>query len=283
MDSTANSYTLSQLKPSWSGDGVGPDHHEGCTSAPDGRHWAAITAGVVTAAGRQTSSVDASDQDVIETPQFDFPASRECLAGGTRRRYIRFMSTSVSSLIIAVVGVLGTLFSGLLAHRSSVNSKKMELRHVAEMAHAEREENRRQSELETRRSIYGELNAALRDYYAGLRLTLLALQKGDATEELRVAVGGLRDDIRGVYAKGQMFMPDDVLDVVGNLVALLHHLYNNLVLHCAGQDAEESLEVIAGRLSRASEVLYEVRQTMRKDLGLTSSDVNRPSNYGVFN
>jgi hypothetical protein len=41
------------------------------------------------------------------------------------------MDATTGALVVAVVGVLGTLSSGLLAHRSARRSKAIELEHAA--------------------------------------------------------------------------------------------------------------------------------------------------------
>ncbi|MFD4685861.1 hypothetical protein ACFWO0_24525, partial [Streptomyces sp. NPDC058461] len=64
---------------------------------------------------------------------------------------------------------------------------------------------------------------------------------------------------------------------------LLHHLYNHLVLHGDGEAAPDAdpLDALRGGLDRASAKLYETRQIMRADLGLTTAPPDRPQGYGV--
>lgn len=193
------------------------------------------------------------------------------------------MSPSVSSLIVAIVGVLGTLFSGLLAQRISFYAKKMELEHGENKAREERENIQLAANLEARRVSYVGMNRALRDYYSDLRLTYQALQNQQSIEELRRDIDESRKNMRAAYAEGQMIASDEVLNPAGDLVQLLHFLYNNLAQHCDGLPPAESLEDLQGRLDRASEQLYEVRQMMRRDLGLTSAPIERPIGHGVFN
>lgn len=196
------------------------------------------------------------------------------------------MSSSASSLIIAVVGVLGTLFSGLLAHRSSVHAKQIELDHATRRIREEREDARSSANLEARRTSYAEINRTLRNYHSALRATLMALQDGRAvgsdTGGTRGALDEAREELRATFAVSQMIASDEVLNPVGELVQLLHFLYNNIVPHAEGSTPGFSLEDLRTRLDKASQGLYEVRQIMRRDLGLTSSPVERPDGYGVF-
>ncbi len=78
-----------------------------------------------------------------------------------------------------------------------------------------------------------------------------------------------------------MVISDDVLAVAGNLVHQLHRIHALLSQHEQGIATEESLEDIKDRLERASEGLYEVRQTMRRDLGTSSLPIHRPDDYGA--
>ncbi|MFJ6723979.1 hypothetical protein ACIQPQ_03605 [Streptomyces sp. NPDC091281] len=193
------------------------------------------------------------------------------------------MSATTSSLIIGIVGILGTLFSGVLSHRSAMRAKKMELDHVVQQAREQRTDERFTADLEMRRASYGELNRALRDYYSDLRLALQALERGRAVGELRERMTEGRAGVRAAYAAAQMTASDTVLRPVGDLVQLLHHLYNHLVLHGDGEAADDAdpLDALRGSLDRASEKLYETRQIMRADLGLTTAPPDRPQGYGV--
>lgn len=61
----------------------------------------------------------------------------------------------------------------------------------------------------------------------------------------------------------------------------LHRIHALLGPHERGEEADESLDDIRERLERASEGLYEVRQTMRRDLGVSALPVGRPDGYGA--
>ncbi len=78
-----------------------------------------------------------------------------------------------------------------------------------------------------------------------------------------------------------MVISDDVLAVAGNIVHQLHRLHALLGQHEQAIRTEESLEEIKDRLERASEGLYEVRQTMRRDLGISELPIQRPNDYGA--
>jgi hypothetical protein len=195
------------------------------------------------------------------------------------------MSASVVALIIGVVGVIGTLASGLLAHRSALRTKRIELDHAERQVREERRESDRQTYLAARRAMYVTLNQNLRNYHGALWRLALALRAPDGPgEERRDRAGqadGTRQALSDSYAEAQMLVADDVLVVVGTLTHQLHLIYTILVQHHEGEPADEDLDAVQVRLVRGSEGLYEARQTMRKDLGITSLPISRPPDQGA--
>ncbi|MEU9114539.1 hypothetical protein AB0D04_22780 [Streptomyces sp. NPDC048483] len=196
------------------------------------------------------------------------------------------MDASMSSLIVAVVGVLGTLVSGLLAHRGALRSKTLELRHAAQERRDERRAQERRELTETRRASYANLNQSLRHFHAALfrRYQDLAAGQadGDACGQPPPEVDDARQALRDVYAEAQMVASDEVLKTGGGVVHLLSRIQRMLDPLRREQGARETLlEEARDGLERASEGLYEVRQTMRKDLGITELPIARPDGYGV--
>jgi hypothetical protein len=190
------------------------------------------------------------------------------------------MDATTSSLIIAVIGVLGTLMSGLLAHRSALLSKTIELERLSQEKREERQALERREILETRRASYATFNQNLRQFHAALSLRYLDLA-ARRTDDVRVGLGETRDALRGAYAEAQMVASDDVLKTGGDVVHLLFGVQSLLDTHVLGDDSlNELLDRVRERLERASEGLYEVRQTMRKDLGITELPIERPRGYG---
>ncbi len=182
---------------------------------------------------------------------------------------------------MAVVGVLGTLVSGLLAHRSALRATTVELAHQERQWQQERRAQDRREELAARRAAYTALNQAMRHFHAVLYRDHQAYaargadpeaHDRDAAHERREAD---RRALRDAYAEAQMIVPDAVLETAGRLV---HHLSRtHALLGEGGAPAEE----IGERLARASERLYEVRQTMRRDLGISVLPTARPEGYGA--
>ncbi|MER5543339.1 hypothetical protein ABT072_13025 [Streptomyces sp. NPDC002589] len=191
------------------------------------------------------------------------------------------MAPSTSALIVAVVGVLGTLLSGVLAHRSALRSKAMELDHAEQQRREERTAEERRETVNERKASYTALNQHLRQFHRVLSKHYLALEAGQAGPEQTQEREESRRALRDVYAEAQMVVPDDVLAAAGKLVHRFHRIHALLAHHEQQTAADESLDDIKERLERASESLYEVRQTMRKELGITELPVRRPEGYGA--
>ncbi len=130
-----------------------------------------------------------------------------------------------------------------------------------------------------RRASYTALNHHLRQFHQALSKHYLALEAGQANPRTQDREES-RHNLRSVYAEAQMVVPDDVLAAGGNLVHQLHRIHILLTQHEQQAAADESLGDVKQRLERASECLYEVRQTMRRDLGITELPINRPDGYG---
>lgn len=193
------------------------------------------------------------------------------------------MSASLSALIVAVVGVLGTLASGLLAQRSAMRTKLAELEHVERQRHEERMTQENRENREMRRKSYAELNQAMRQFHTTLSRHFLAVEAGreEGVSQTQERVQD-RQALYDIYAETQMVASDAVLVPAGRLVHGLHRAHRLLGQHegdTPGSTPEESLGEIRARLEQASEQLYEVRQVMRQDLGITELPVTRPDDH----
>lgn len=191
------------------------------------------------------------------------------------------MDPSTSALVVAVVGVIGTLTSGLMAHRSALHSKSVELDHAERQRRDEQLAIERREALSERRASYALLNQHLRQFHSLLSKHYLALAARHATAQQGQDREGSRRLLRDVYAEAQMVISDDVLVIAGNLVHQLHRIHFLLGQHEQEIATDEPMEDIRERLERASEGLYEVRQTMRRDLGISELPIQRPDGYGA--
>lgn len=193
------------------------------------------------------------------------------------------MSPSTSALIVAVVGVVGTLLSGVLAYRSALRSKGMELEHSERQQRDLRAVEERQAARPELKSSYASFNQQLRQLHQVASRHLLALEAGQGTTAQTAEREEVRSSLRAVYAEVQMVVPDEVLDAGGRLVHRLHRIHALLAQHEQTTTAapDEPLPQIRERLEQVSEGLYEVRQLMRRDLGITETALSRPRGYGA--
>ncbi|MGQ4486595.1 hypothetical protein ACN6LM_003430 [Streptomyces sp. SAS_281] len=190
------------------------------------------------------------------------------------------MDPSLTALIVAVVGVAGTLVSGLMAHRGALRAKTVELDRAERLRREELRADERRESLAVRRASYAVFNQRLRQFHSVLSKDYFAVAAGEARPDQGREREEPRRVLRDVYAEAQMVISDDVLTVAGGVVHQLHRIHALLGRHERGEaTADESLEDIRERLERASEGLYEVRQTMRLELGVSALPVHRPDGY----
>ncbi|MEU9533032.1 hypothetical protein AB0D00_11995 [Streptomyces sp. NPDC048213] len=191
------------------------------------------------------------------------------------------MDPSLTALVVAVVGVAGTLASGVMAHRGALRAKTVELDRAERQRRDEQLAAERREALAARRASYAVFNQRLRQFHSVLSKDYFALAAGEADPGRAREREEPRRVLRDVYAEAQMVNSDDVLAAAGGVVHQLHRIHALLGPHERGEEADESLDDIRERLERASEGLYEVRQTMRRDLGVSVLPVRRPDGYGA--
>ncbi|MFM9615457.1 hypothetical protein ACSCBZ_02655 [Streptomyces niveiscabiei] len=210
------------------------------------------------------------------------------------------MSPSTSALVVAVVGVAGTLLSGVLAHRGALRSTSMELEHARLEREAERDAVERRENVEARRASYVQLNRAIRELHLLLWLHREALAtraataaEGEATSAADLSAqtaerADAQRELREAYATAQLVVTDDVLQAAGRIVHQLQRIHTQLARHeqnspgaPGSPESPESLDELLDRLKNASEGLYEVRQHMRTDLGITNLPIERPEDHGA--
>ncbi|RKN11429.1 hypothetical protein [Streptomyces radicis] len=182
------------------------------------------------------------------------------------------MDASTSALIVAVAGVVGTLASGLLAHRGALRAVSVQLTHAERQWRREHEAQDRREEMAARRAVYIALNQSLRQYHAAVYRDHQARAAGRVEPELTERRAADRRAMREVYAEAQMTVPDEVMEAAGRLFHLLERTNRSV--------ESGDLDGVPERLARGSEWLYEVRQVMRRDLGISDLPVRRPQGYG---
>ncbi|MFD6023421.1 hypothetical protein [Streptomyces griseoluteus] len=183
------------------------------------------------------------------------------------------MSSSISQILVAILGIGGTLASALLTQRSANRARDRELQHARQLQADEREYVTRQSELEARRTCYAALNAGTRDFINVMTKLVHALERDEVTEELRSELDRSRRDHRLRHAEAQMVLPDAVMAAASTANRHFGDLYGLLVrLDRGTTEPGENVEAARESMSRLWDSLWRMRHVMRVDLGITPPD-----------
>lgn len=148
------------------------------------------------------------------------------------------MSGDYAAVVVAVVGVVGTLSGTVLTQRISLRDKGLELQARREDAEAarrlagdERADLYRRERQAERTALYAELNSAARTYRSTCRdqaIDLARVKKQSAAhqEDLSEAIEQARTAYRDIYARAQMFLADRTLEVASTVNLCLGHSYS---------------------------------------------------------
>ncbi|MGW4935136.1 hypothetical protein ACWEQH_19260 [Streptomyces sp. NPDC004166] len=177
------------------------------------------------------------------------------------------MGGSTAALVIAALGVAGTLASGLLTQRAAARARMAELEQDHRHRRAEEERSRRQTLLEKRHACYVSLNMTDRQFHSTLLLHIDAIRIGLDTDRTRTAMEAARDAMREQWAEAQLVLPDALLPLAAKANGILWKIYE-MIRRVEGGHGEhsESLETATAKLQEAKECLFELREAMRRDL-----------------
>jgi len=192
------------------------------------------------------------------------------------------MSGATVSLIVAIVGVFGTLASAVMSQVLTQRAKlrELELAEVVRVAQERDAEKRRRSD--QLQSCYVQLNAQDRHYRDAMLAYAYALRSGSADVEA-AEVSGARRAQRDVRAEAQMMASLEVLTVEGRVNNRLTVAYRRLME--AAREADSSarrarLDEVIDLLDAVIEKLGHVRALMRVELGV---DQELPAWYQAGN
>ncbi|WP_055600670.1 hypothetical protein [Streptomyces aureus] len=191
------------------------------------------------------------------------------------------MGASWTALLIAVVGVAGTLGAALLTQSRADRTKRMELQAAAEQrreerGHAEellRAEQARQGQresLERRRTCYITLNTAARQYLTEMTNHLHALGRGEGVAASLENLEAARLAYRDSYAESQMIVPNVVSRSSSAAKKRLNEAYGKLRKYTADPAtyAEELATMEADLHQEVWPYVGALKKTMREDLGV---------------
>lgn len=183
------------------------------------------------------------------------------------------MGSSVSQIVIAVLGIGGTLAAAVITQRGADRARVRELEHARQLRQEEREYATRQAQSEARRTCYAILSAGTRDLANVLAKVLHALASGGMTEELRADLDRARREHRLRHAEAQMVLPDAVAEAASTANRHLGGLYGLLMRLDGGTAREgEDLGVAWESMDALWDPLWRMRHVMRVDLGITDPD-----------
>jgi hypothetical protein len=179
------------------------------------------------------------------------------------------MTTEALTLLIAIVGVLGTLASAVLTQTLSLRAKRVELAEQRQQRLEERDEERRRADFKDVRDSCIALNSEARRFRQTLKNCLFegADKRGAELEEARLA-------FTSRYGEAQMILSDVVLEVAGEASGRLADSYGKIkALQQPGSPAIELAD--REKLERylndeVGATLRRLRQVMRQDLGVTN-------------
>ncbi|MET9518254.1 hypothetical protein [Streptomyces sp. NPDC002994] len=191
------------------------------------------------------------------------------------------MGANWVGLLIAMVGVGGTLGAALLTQNRADRTKHMELQaateqrreergHAEELLQAEQARQWQRESLERRRACYITLNTASRQYVTEMTNYLYALQRSqDVDTSLKNLEAG-RLAFRESYAEAQMVLPDAVLRAASMAKKRLNAAYGKLRKYGGAPSTyAEELATLEGELNQEVwPYLGALKQSMRADLGV---------------
>ncbi|MDF6061646.1 MULTISPECIES: hypothetical protein [Streptomyces] len=179
------------------------------------------------------------------------------------------MSTGVIALLVAVVGVAGTLLAPVTTAWVSSRSRRQEFELQQRSEQAKRHIDDAQANLERRRDIYVALNSGARRYRFQMMEDLYALRDGadpdPATETVRV-------DFQDTYAQAQMLVPDSVLQPCQAVrVALADARKLMESLSAGGAHDQQRWQETHTFLIRMWDAITAMQLAMRQDLGISAA------------
>jgi hypothetical protein len=181
------------------------------------------------------------------------------------------MSSAIVSLVIAVVGVCGTLASAIFTQRLSQRARLEELGRTERLRLADQEAAEKKSKTDQLRSTYVQLNANDRNYRDAMLAYAYALKEGSPAEVEAEEMMAARRAQRDARAEAQMIVSDEVLNSEGRVNLQLTGAFGRLQRIQRESDAsvrELLLEEIIKHLDEIMPMLSRARVVMRMDLGV---------------
>jgi hypothetical protein len=181
------------------------------------------------------------------------------------------MSSAIVSLVIAVVGVCGTLASAIFTQRLSQGARLAELERTERQRFADKEAAEKKSKTDQLRSCYVQLNANDRNYRDAMLAYAYALKTGSPAGAEAEEMTAARRAQRNARAEAQMIVSEEALESEGRVNLQLSVAYGRLQRIQREGDAsvrDPILDEIIKLLDEIIPLLSRARVVMRMDLGV---------------
>ena len=183
-------------------------------------------------------------------------------------RYISSMSTDLTALFVAVVGVCGTLTAPLLVQRAAERSRRLDAALERDVRAEEKLSAEARVQFEERRELYTDLNAQARQTRALYKDVARLPAANDAEFTAAVtAANEARLRFLGMYNRAQMMLSEDLLILVSTVNLLLGQGYG-LLKNVTNEDSEARAHIRAFCDGDLYAAIWTMREHMRKDLGV---------------
>jgi hypothetical protein len=181
------------------------------------------------------------------------------------------VSADLTTVIVAALGLVGTLTSPALTQRAALKARREEV----EAQRAERAEARLSEEMELRRRTYVDLNARARHYRSAAldHLSALAASRGHP-DDTRLELDAARRAFAECHSQAQMIVPDGILRLATETSRKLGDAYRLLTRDPSDVDLHGAKAYVEATLGEA---LWIFRAAMRADLGILEDEPNPDS------
>lgn len=191
------------------------------------------------------------------------------------------MSADVTTVVVAILGAVGTLSSPLLTQRIADRSKRQDFEFETQRRREDRHEDDRRSVTQERRAIYAQLNTAARQYEQAVYHYLRVIAEGPARPDQQAELVAARETFRELYSDAQMILPDRVLaaamdmsyglgQAYGKARRLERRLYSEPSGGTPPDDPGETIEAARAYChGDVYQLIIRLRGLMRQDLGVS--------------
>ncbi|WP_017627113.1 hypothetical protein [Nocardiopsis chromatogenes] len=183
------------------------------------------------------------------------------------------MTDSSIAIIVAVLGIAGTLGSAVFTQLLAARARRAEIDREERARAAEHARAQADEALATRRACYIAFNAAARRFHARIRHCTHALRGQERPEDPWATLDETRAAFANDYAELQLTASDRVLAAAHGVNAELNWLYGVVRrLNDGTGREEESVERAQQELENLWGDLDILRALMRRDLGVAAGE-----------